>query len=257
VLAPFGFAGCSAGIHEKQRGLGRHGYRVYLGMAVIFQDLVERKITILLQGRLAAVFTGMSFPDQNFFYFMALFPGYIKGFVSICLMVNPLTAAIIAVNGEKHPALGVNSTIGAGCRTETAENYRMNNAEAGTGQHGNRQFCGHGQMQGYPVAGFQAAEITQHCSSLIHPGIEFLIGDVLYALIFRVRHKMKCCLVLVLGQVPVKTVIADIELAAYKPFPERGVAGIENGVPFLVPVKQVSILRKTVRKIVQAEPVVN
>ena len=60
----------------------------------------------------------------------------------------------------------------------------MNNTQAGTGQHGNRQFCGHGQMQGYPVAGFQTTEVAQYSCNLIHPGVQFLVGDVLDQLIF-------------------------------------------------------------------------
>ena len=74
---------------------------------------------------------------------------------------------------------------------------------------------------------------------------------------FRVRHKMDCRLVLVLGKVSINAVVADIELAADKPFPARCIAGIKDGMPFFVPVQQIGIFGKTVGEIIQTEPIVN
>jgi hypothetical protein len=51
---------------------------------------------------------------------------------------------------------------------------------------------------------------------------------------------MDRCFVFVFGQVPVNAVIADIELAAYKPFPERGITGIKRGMPGFIPVLDLS-----------------
>jgi hypothetical protein len=68
---------------------------------------------------------------------------------------------------------------------------------------------------------------------------------------------MESCLVFVFGKVPVNAVVADIELAADKPFPEGGITGIKGGMPGLVPIQKISILPETVREIIQAEPVIN
>ena len=83
-------------------------------------------------------------------------------------------------------------------------------------------------MQGYPIAGLQTAEITEQGGKLVHLDIEFLIGDVLTPFFFRVRNKMNGGLVSIFRQVPVNTVVADIELAADKPFPAGRIAG--NGL---------------------------
>jgi hypothetical protein len=57
--------------------------------------------------------------------------------------------------------------------------------------------------------------------------------------------------------VPVNAVIADIELAAYKPFPKRGITGIKGGMPGFIPIQEVSIFLEAIRKILQAEPIIN
>jgi hypothetical protein len=53
--------------------------------------------------------------------------------------------------------------------------------------------------------------------------------------------------VFVFGQVPVNAVIADIELAAYKPFPERGITGIKRGMPGFIPVQEIGVFLEAIR----------
>src|SRR5210317_1489353 len=68
---------------------------------------------------------------------------------------------------------------------------------------------------------------------------------------------MDRCFVFVFCKMPVNTVIADIEFTTDKPFPEGGITGVKHSVPLLVPVQQISIFRKAIREIIQAEPIVN
>jgi hypothetical protein len=76
-------------------------------------------------------------------------------------------------------AAGVDDAVGAGGAAETAEHLGMDDAQAGTGQHGDGQFGNHGHVQGDAVAAFQAGKIPEQGGEFIHPHIEFLIGDVL------------------------------------------------------------------------------
>src|SRR4029077_17999774 len=57
----------------------------------------------------------------------------------------------------------------------------------------------------------------------------------------------------VLFQVPVHAVVGRVDLAAYEPFPERGVAAIEHRVVGLVPGQHVRIDLEAVGKPVEAE----
>src|SRR5208337_3895909 len=92
---------------------------------------------------------------------------------------------------------------------------------------------------------------------LIHPHIQFLIGDMLDLLALVFRDKMDCCFVLVLGQMPVYTIVACIDLSSDKPLETWRVTGIEGCMPILVPGQQIGIFLKTVWKVLQCKPVVN
>ena len=73
-----------------------------------------------------------------------------------------------------------------------------------------------------------------------------------------IQHStLVCSLVFVLGKVPVNAVIAHIELAADKPFPEGSVTGIKDGMPFLVPGQKICIFCKAIREIIETETVID
>ena len=132
----------------------------------------------------------------------------------------------------------------------------MDHAQAGAGQHGDRQLRNHGHVDGYAISRLQSGEITQQGRHLIHPAVELLIGDGHREDFFRLAYENKCGFIGVLGQVPVHAVVAGIEFAAGIPLPERSVTGIERGVPVLVPVQQVSIFTVAFGKILFAEALV-
>src|SRR5271157_340276 len=60
-------------------------------------------------------------------------------------------------------------------------------------------------------------------------------------------------LVLVLGEMTIDTVIADVDSAADEPSPERRIACVERDVPRLVPVEKIGVLLETVREVVETE----
>ena len=55
-------------------------------------------------------------------------------------------------------------------------------------------------------------------------------------------------------QVTIDAVVAGVEPAADKPFPEWRVAAVQRGVPVLVPAQQVGVLPKALREVLLAEP---
>src|SRR5260370_42644869 len=59
--------------------------------------------------------------------------------------------------------------------------------------------------------------------------------------------------VYVLFEEGVDAVVADIELAAYEPFPERRMAGVQRGVPVMVPIEKLGVFAKTFGEVCFAE----
>jgi hypothetical protein len=54
-------------------------------------------------------------------------------------------------------------------------------------------------------------------------------------------------------EVAIDAVVAGIQLAADEPLPERWIAGVQRGVPILIPVKKIGVFAKTFGEIFLAE----
>ena len=113
----------------------------------------------------------MTLPDQDLLHGMPFILADLVGLVGILLVIDKLAAPIVAIYGDQHPALGVHGTVSASIGRKTAEHYRMDNSEAGQGQHGDGQLSGHRQMQGCPVTGLQTTEIFEQGRHLVYPDI--------------------------------------------------------------------------------------
>ncbi len=103
------------------------------------------------------------------------------------------------------------------------------------------------------VAGLEAGKIAEHRGDFIHAAIEFLVGDDGSGFAFWLRDENQRRFVLVLGEMAVHAVVAGIEFAADKPLPERWIAGVQRGVPILIPVKEFGVIAKAFRKVLFAE----
>jgi len=53
----------------------------------------------------------------------------------------------------------------------------------------------------------------------------------------------------------INAVVTGIESTADKPFPEGRMASVQRDVPILVPVEEICVLLKALRKVVEAESV--
>ena len=132
-------------------------------------------------------------------------------------------------------AAGVGDPAAAGGPAEPAEHLGVDHAEAGAGQHRDRQLRDHRHVQRDPVAGLQAAEVPQQRGQLVDLAVQLLVGDDLVASVSGSGTQIKRRLVRSCGQVPVDAVVAGVEPAADEPLPEGRVAGVQRGVPVLVP----------------------
>ena len=71
--------------------------------------------------------------------------------------------------------------------------------------------------------------------------------------VFRLGNENQRGFVFVLCEMPIDAVVAGIEFAADKPFPERRIAGVQRGVPILIPMQQLGVFAKAFGEIFFAE----
>ena len=133
----------------------------------------------------------------------------------------------------------------------------MDDAETGARQHGDGELRHHRHVKGDAVALLEPGEVPEQGGELVDPDVELLVGDRLQRLFLRLRNEVNGCLVLVFGQVPVNAVEAGVYLAADEPLPARGVAGIEGGVPILVPGEKIGVFLEALGNFIQAEALVD
>src|SRR5216683_3521302 len=198
----------------------------------------------------------MALPDQYLLDSMPLLGRVLGSDIGLFLLVLEAAVPIVGVHGDEDMAAGIDDPVGAGLAAEAAEHLRMDDAEPGASQHGDRQLCHHRHVKGRSITRLQPAEISQQGSEFIDPDIQLLIGDVLYRLVFQFGDEMDGGLVLALRQMAIDAVVASVDPTADIPFPERSIASIESLFPRFIPIQEIGIFVETLREVVQAEPFV-
>ncbi len=257
MLAALRLAGGAARVHEEERRLGRHRHRVDVGVPVILDHLVDDEVAARHQRPRARALAGMALPDEDLLDLVALRGRIVARDVGLLLLVLHGAATIVAVHGDQHLASGIDDAVGTGLAAEAAENLGMDDANARAGEHGDRKLRHHRHMQRDAIARLQVAEIAQKCRELVHPQIEFLVGDVLDRLALEFGDEMDRRLVLVFFEMAVDAVIGGVDLAADEPAPKRCVAGIEGFFPVFAPGQKIRVFLEALGKIVQAETLVD
>jgi hypothetical protein len=100
-------------------------------------------------------------------------------------------------------------------------------------------------------------EVAQQRGELVHLAVQLAVGDRHRLGGLGLGHEDDGRLVPVLGQVAVHAVVAGVQLAADEPLPERRLAGVQRGVPVLVPAQHVGVGPEAFRVVVFAEPLEN
>ena len=98
------------------------------------------------------------------------------GLVGCRLQREHLAAPVSAVRGDQQLGLGVVDPVGERLRREPAEHDAVRRADAGAGQHGDRRFGDHRQVDVDPVA-LDDAEALEGVGEALHLGVQFGVGD--------------------------------------------------------------------------------
>ena len=126
-----------------------------------------------------------------------------------------LATSPAGVGGDDQLGLGVVVSLGHRVGTESSEDDRVDRTDAGTREHRDRQFGDHGHVQRDPVAGFDP-ELFQHVGEATDLTVQVLVAE--YSRVARFAFPDDRGLVLSpVFQVPVETVVGDIQLAAGEP----------------------------------------
>src|SRR5262249_54023204 len=203
--------------------------------------------------RFGAGVASIAAPDKNFVDVLTFFFGGFDSDVRVTFVVDPFAIAVIAICVDKDAAAGVRGAKAASLAAESAENDRMNDTKAGTGEHCDGKLGNHRHMNGDAIAGFQPAEVAEHRSSFIHADVEFAIREDLRGFVFGFRDKDKGGFVLVFSEMTIDAVIRSIEFAADEPFPEGRAGSVEGLLPLLVPLEKIGVSVEAFGKIFLGE----
>ena len=246
MLAALGFAGGAAGVHQEERSVGIHGNGLDDVPAIIFQDFVDEKIALHDHGRVGIVFAVVAPPDQDFVDVLAFFLRRSARRCRRCLCGRPTcrcensrrrrSSTRLPESAARKPQA---SPLNPPNTTEWITPRRAH-ASMVIGSSGN-----HGHVNGDAVAGFQSGKIAQHGGDFIHAAVQLLVGDHRGGFFFRLGNEDQRGFIFVLFEVAIDAVVAGVQLAADEPLPEGRIAGVERGVPVLVPVKQLGVFAKT------------
>ena len=253
VLASLRPAGGAAGVHEKERRFRGHGDRLDHPSSVVRDHLVDEEVTPLDHRALGRVLARLTPPDQDLVDLEPLLLRDRQRLVGLGLVVDELAVAVVAVHGDEDAALGVDDPLSARRPAEAAEHLAVDDSEPCAGEHRHREVGDHRQVEGDPVTCLQLAEVAQQGRELVDPPVELLVGDHLRRRGLRLGHPDQGRLVPVGGQVAVDAVVAGVQPATDEPLPEWWIAGIERGVPVLVPGEQVRVLLEALREVLLPE----
>jgi hypothetical protein len=116
-------------------------------------------------------------PDQHRVDLLALLRRGLDRLVGLDLVVGQLPSPVVAVHRDQHPAAGVGDPVPARGAAEPPEHLRVDDAEPGAGQHGDRQLGHHRHVQRHPVPGPQAERAAQHRRDLVHLPVKLGVAD--------------------------------------------------------------------------------
>jgi hypothetical protein len=108
-------------------------------------------------------------------------------------------------------------------------------------------------VEGDPVAGPETAVIAEEGGERVDPAVQLTVGDRLGELGLGLGHPDQGRLIGPRLEMPIHAVVAGVEPAPDKPFPERRVTAVEGGVPVPVPGQEVGILPKAFREVLLPE----
>ena len=252
VLAALRAAGGAAGVHQEQR-VGRLQRDRLDDLALVRgQQVVDEDVAALDHRRLGRVLAGVAAEDEHLVDLLAFLRRRFDRLVRLDLVVEQLAAAVVAVDRDQHGRAGVGDPVPGGGAGEPGEHLRVDDAEAGRGQHGDRKLGDHRHVEGDAVARLEP-ERLQHGRELVDPDVELTVGDGLVRLALRLGHPDQRGLVGLVGEVPVDAVVGGVQLPADKPLPKRRVGRVEHRVPRLEPGQQVRVGGEAVRELVLGE----
>src|SRR5262249_26207177 len=161
--------------------------------------------------------------------------------VDVRLERNDRAAPPAAVGGHHHAGLRVVHTIAQGLRREAAEDQAVSGADAGAGEHDDRRFGDHREIDPHAVT-LANAEPAQHVREPTHLAMQALVGEH-PRLTLRLADPDQCRLVAAwAAQMAIEAVVGHVQRAADEPLRERRLP-VEHALPWSAPAQPVRMLR--------------
>src|SRR6266852_6064565 len=92
--------------------------------------------------------------------------------ISLDLVVDQLTVAVVSIDGHKNVATGVDDPLATGLSAEPAKNLRVDYAEPGASKHCHRQLRNHRVVERYSVTSLEVANGSQQGVERVDRGVQ-------------------------------------------------------------------------------------
>ena len=127
-----------------------------------------------------------------------------------------------------------------GMRGETAKHHRVNSPQSNTSQHRESGFSDHRHVDQHAVT-LDHAQVLQDGGHALHFGVQVTVGVGFFLVCFG-RDKNQSRLIGAVLEVAIDRVVAQIGLAAHKPFGKRRMAVVTNLLRCYGPIHQLGLL---------------
>ena len=179
--------------------------------------------------------------------------GHRHRLIDVGLEWNHLAPPPGSVTGDADLRIGVFDPVCNGLWGEAAKDHAVRRADAGAGQHGNRQFGNHAHIDGHHIAAFDTT-FLEDVRKAAHFVLEIAIGQ-LANLGAVLEHRLTFpddCRFVAIAEIDdaIDTIVTGIDLATREPPRVRAVP-FQHGVPLLEPVKFVGNRRPEVLAVLE------
>ena len=143
----------------------------------VLQHFIDKVITPSDHRRGRGIAPTVTPPYQYLIDGLTFPGGSLQGGVGLFFMIEQRPVAVIAVHGDQDAAARVGDAFATRLPTEATKDHRVNGTQASAGQHGHGEFRYHRHVNGDAITRLDAGKVPQQRCHLVHPHIQFVIGD--------------------------------------------------------------------------------
>jgi len=175
-----------------------------------------------------------------------------KGLINGCLYWQNLCATKSSIRCNDYFAISITDSFGQCLCRESTKYDRMDCANSRAGKHSNYRLKNKGHIETHSVSFFDTI-FFEHIGEFTHLIKKFLVGDLFRCICRQVRFPIIRNIMSFFRQVPIETVLCDIELTSYKPLHIHFFKSpLKHRIPWFFPEKFTRLFCPKILRIVES-----